>query len=84
LCTNKNNIYRLSAALYADAYGAEPKLASDLKAATATTPPATATLAAAERREDAPEPDGPRPCALPVPHTSAPIATPPIFYGHID
>jgi hypothetical protein len=40
LCTNKN-IYGLPTDLYA-ALGAEPKLAGDLKAATATTAPAIA------------------------------------------
>jgi hypothetical protein len=56
LCTNKN-IYRLSAGVYADAFGPEPKLADDLKAATATTPLAIASGAAAERGEHAANPD---------------------------
>jgi hypothetical protein len=63
LCTNKK-LYRASAGLYADAFGADPKLANDLKAGHRYNTACHASLAAAEQGEDAAKPDRLRPCAL--------------------
>src|SRR5262249_20076010 len=56
LCTNKK-LYRGSPGLYADAFGADPRLANDLKAGPRYSTACHASLAAAEQGEDAAKPD---------------------------
>jgi hypothetical protein len=70
LCTNQKR-YRASAGLYADAFGADPRLANDLNSGHRYNPACHAFLAVAEQEEDAAKPDRPKPCVRRCRHTDA-------------